>query len=311
MAKKPVAAFLADPHISGRTPEYRREAGSFYGVTFAKLSVVADYMKKRDVPAFIAGDVFDRSRDFMDLWMMREFLASADLGSNRFFVVPGQHDRFYHDAQEKATSLNAVIKSNPGSVSFIPRDAFEIADFSVYGAGWGEEVPVPNYQNAFNILVWHRTLWHKTPVFPGQTDGNVSVEAAKLEKLGYRMVFSGDNHKAFDVRCGGVEVYNLGAFTRTSVTLKDQQPRFCVLFDDRTVESVYVGATDVFDLGRSDADKGREDVKDEFSEALLGGFDPQLSFKANLEAVSKSGVCGEVRLTETQKGMVGDVVNRI
>ena len=139
----------------------------------------------------------------------------------------------------------------------------------------------------------------------------MSAESVRYHELGYDMVFSGDNHKAFDATVGGVEFHNLGAFTRMSVDLRDQQPRFCVLFDDLSVESVYVGEKDVFDMGRSDADKGREDTKDEFSEALAGGFDGSLTFKGNLEAVAKSGECGEAVLTERQKGMVQDVVNAI
>ena len=87
---------------------------------------------------------------------------------------------------------------------------------------------MPYNPEDYNILVLHKTLWHKQSVYPGQTEGNIEVESIKLAKLGYKTVFSGDNHKAFDVRVGGVDFHNLGAFTRNSVDLVNQQPRFCV-----------------------------------------------------------------------------------
>lgn len=310
--KKPIAAFVADIHWTGRTPEYRKETCSFYTVIAKKLMELTAYAKSHGIPTFVAGDTFDRSRDFMDMWTMRQFLLHHAPCPQRIYAVPGQHDLFHHNPNDRATSLNAII-ADDGCLTDMPDVGMDIGAgvAEVYGAGWGQAIPIPENPEAFNVLVWHKTLWHRTPVYPGQTEGNVTVEAAHLSKVGYKMVFSGDNHKAFDVETGGVRFHNIGAFTRDDVTLKSQQPRFCVLFDDLSVESVYVGEKDVFDLGRSDADKGREDKKDEFSEALAGGFDGSLTFKGNLEAVAKSGECGEAVLTERQKGMVQDVVNAI
>ena len=174
-----------------------------------------------------------------------------------------------------------------------------------------KNMPNPQTKNDFNVLILHETLWNKETVFPGQTDGNVAVESVKLKKLGYDMVFSGDNHKAFDIKVGGVQFHNLGAFTRNAVDLADQRPRFCVLYSDKSVESVYVGKTDVFDLTRSIDDKDHAGTKDEFSEALAGGFTHGDTFEGALERAIKSGKCGDLELTETQANILRDVGNNL
>lgn len=313
MSKKPVAAFVADVHWMTRTPEYRKETGAFHEVIGKKLSTMAEYCRKHNIPAFVAGDTFDISRSFNDWWTLRDLVRAEFCPAGNkavdVWVVPGQHDRFHHNPNDLMTSLNALLD---GMVSWrLLTDGVQLDNFArVSGAGWGDSI-LPATSGVPNILVTHRTLWHRTPVYPGQTEGNVAVEAAKYKALGYDMVFSGDNHKAFDVTVGGVEFHNIGAFTRMSVDLKEQLPRFCVLFDDMSVENIFVGEPDVFDIERSDADKGREDKKDEFSEALAGGFEYGHTFKGSLENMEKEGKCGELVFSENQRRFLRDIINSI
>jgi len=243
---------------------------------------------------------------------MKGFDANIDRMDLQFFAVKGQHDMNHHNPKDTATSFNALCRD--GYVgAFSSNDTHEVSfnneQFAFYGCGWGEKYPEPFCKDDNNILILHKTLWHKQPVFPGQTEGNISVESIKLAALGYDIVFSGDNHKAFDVTLGGVRFYNLGALTRNSVDLADQQPRFCVLFSDMSVESFYVGNTDVFDLGRSTDDKSHAATKDEFSEALAGGFSQGDTFEGALDRVIGAGVCGDVELTDKQRGILRDIAN--
>jgi len=319
MNKTPIAAFAADIHWMTRTPEYRRETCPFNEVIAAKLATFAAYLRKHGIPGFMAGDTFDISRSFNDWWTLREVLHERGMffppgrsGALSLCVVAGQHDRFHHNPNDKMTSLNALLSEEDG-LRLMDRRGYEFEPdlCTVYGAGWGDEIPVPTSHVRPNILVLHKTLWNKTPIYPGQVEGNIVEEAKKLRALGYDMVFSGDNHKAFDVTVGGVEFHNIGAFTRQDVTLVNQQPRFMVLFDDMSVESVYVGEKDVFDMGRSDAEKGREDTKDGFSEALAGGFEYGATFKGSLETMEKIGKCAELVFTEPQRRLLRDIINAI
>lgn len=315
--KCPIAAFAADIHWMTRTPEYRRETCPFNEVIANKLTTFAEYLRKHSIPGFVAGDVSDISRNFNDWWTLRAVLRELFRPSNgdriSLCAVPGQHDRFHHNASDPMTTLNALLTETNAPLELMDRRGYEFEPnlCTVYGAGWGDEIPVPISHDRPNVLVLHKTLWNKTPVYPGQVDGNVVEEAKKFRALGYDMVFSGDNHKAFDVTVGGIEFHNIGAFTRQDVTLVNQQPRFMVLFDDMSVESVYVGEKDVFDMGRSDADKGREDTKDGFSEALAGGFEYGATFKGSLVTMVKSGKCGELTFTENQRRFLRDIINSI
>lgn len=316
-SKIPLAAFFADIHWRTSTPEYRKETCPFNDVIAAKLTPIADYCRKHGIPAFVAGDTFDISRSFNDWWTLRELVRAQFCPKGKaeveVWVVPGQHDRFHHNANDPMTSLNALLD---GTTTWRLLPSYEVIELGphvrVYGAGWGDEIPsVAPMIGRMNVLAIHKTLWHQKPIYPGQTEGNVAVEAAKFKELGYDMVFSGDNHKAFDVDIGGVAIHNIGCLTRTDITYKDQQPRFMVLFDDMSVESVFVGEKDVFETERSNDDKGREDKKDGFSEALAGGFEYGSTFKGGLEQIAAVGKCGELVLTENQRNLLRDIVNSI
>lgn len=311
--KIPVAAFFADAHWRTSTPEYRKETCPFNEVIAAKMGALAAYCRLLKIPGFCAGDLCDISRSFMDLWTIREMLAKHFWPSGeqpvKLWIVPGQHDQFHHNPNEKATTLNALF-SDDTEIRRLPEDGVQVAKgICVYGSGWGKTAN--HVVGTGNVLVTHKTLWHQKPIYPGQTEGNVAVEAAKFRELGYDMVFSGDNHKAFDVNMSGVEIHNIGCLTRTDITYKDQQPRFMVLFDDMSVESVFVGEKDVFETERSNDDKGREDKKDGFSEALAGGFEYGSTFKGGLEQIAAVGKCGELVLTENQRKLLRDIVNSI
>jgi hypothetical protein len=316
--KRPIAAFLSDVHWRTKTPEYRVEKDvPFYTVIGRKLKEVLAYTTEHQIPVFCSGDLFDKPRDFMQMWTFHQLFREPErIGVSDFWVVPGQHDMFHHDPNNKATSFNmmclykTVYKMPEGSVVEVPCDDDETSkeNISVYGCGWGQEYPVPYNPEDHNILVLHKTLWHKQSVYPGQTEGNIEVESIKLAKLGYKTVFSGDNHKAFDVRVGGVDFHNLGAFTRNSVDLVNQQPRFCVLFSDLSVESRYVGEEYVFDIETSTDDKEHQNAKDEFSTALAGGFNQGDTFKGALEQVVAVRKCGDLELTDTQTALLTDIL---
>jgi hypothetical protein len=315
--KRPIAAFLSDVHWRTKTPEYRVEKDvPFDTVIGRKLKEVLAYVTEHQIPVFCSGDLFDKPRDFMQMWTFHQFFRGLEmLGVPDFWVVPGQHDMFHHDPNNKATSFNMMCLYKTINRFSRNKGWQLVPDFEkckdvvmVYGCGWGEEYPVPYNPEDHNILVLHKTLWHKQSVYPGQTEGNIEVESIKLAKLGYKTVFSGDNHKAFDVRVGGVDFHNLGAFTRNSVDLANQQPRFCILFDDLSVESRYVGEEDVFDIETSTDDKEHQNAKDEFSMALAGGFNQGDTFKGALQQVVAVRKCGDLELTDTQTALLTDIL---
>lgn len=319
---KPVALFVSDVHWRLDKPEYRKEVGPFVDVIGMKLLELFEYANKHSkyntesLPIFFAGDLFNGARDFMQMWTLNGLIDTWNRTHQKQLVlysVRGQHDMKHHNQSDNATSFNALLRNGVIEVLSGEKSVYltinENRPLAVTGCGWGE-TPL-QCGSANNVLVMHKTLWHKEPVFPGQTEGNISVEAIRLKELGYDMVFSGDNHKSFDVIVGGVEFHNVGAFTRNSVDLADQQPRFCVLRSDMSVESILVGEKDVFDITRSDGDKEHANAKDEFSEALAGGFSRGDTFEGALEGVIASGRCGDLELTTKQLDVLRDILGAI
>lgn len=322
----PISIHVSDIHWRTSVPEYRKEKGDFSRVIEKKLKSMFNFAtkfgKSMSVPIFSSGDLFDGARDFgqydslnllFHQWSDDAKTQSAPKLS--FTAVRGQHDMNHHNPKDKVTAFNALIRT--GLIREMPERTGGMHDgimYAYYGCGWGEEIPVPkkdNCNNTVNILIWHKTLWYKKRVFPGQIEGNIEVESKKLAKLGYSIVFSGDNHIAFDAEVNGVRFYNIGAFTRNSVDLKDQQPRFCVLYSDGSVESMYVGEKDVFELERSTDDKEHTGAKDEFSKALAGGFKQGDTFKGALDKVITAEKCGDLELTTEQLALLRDLRNNI
>lgn len=311
----PVSLHISDVHWRTSVPEYRKESGSFHRVIAKKLQTVFDYNRKNGInplPIFVSGDLFDGTRDFMQYYSLSSFLHEQDWKQTHIYCVRGQHDMYHHNPNDNATAFNALVREK--LIRRLHKPFVLIADnkrFAYYGCSWGESVPVPESTDDTNILILHKTLWYNKPVFPGQVEGNVKIESVKLAELGYNFVFSGDNHKAFDVTYNGVCFHNLGAFTRNSIDLANQQPRFSVLFSDRSVESINVGEHNVFEIDRSEADKFHEGAKDEFSKALAGGFCHGDTFRGSLEATVQSGKCGEVEFTIEQIALLKDIINSL
>ena len=318
----PVALFVSDLHTRLDKPEYRKEQGSFFPVITEKLKTVFDYAHDHSLcgdatlPIFFSGDMFNSARNFMQLWSLFMLIETWNEQHDRklnLYSVRGQHDMQNHNINDNATSFNMLVKYGVLKVIDTPEVmgvnlyCHKYPFISVYGCGWGEDYPIPSNFNDQNVMILHKTMWYRESVFPGQTDGNVSIESIKLHELGYDTVFSGDNHKAFDVKLGGVQFYNVGAFTRNSVDLVDQQPRFCVLREDMSVESVYVGNKDVFDLVRSTDDKSHAKSKDEFSEALAGGYDHGDTFEGAIDKAIGAGKYGDLELTPAQLSILCDV----
>ena len=316
-SRRAAAIFIADVHWTYRVPEYRREKDVLFSqVIGAKLKKVFDKSKEfGGVPVFIAGDLFDRSREFTDFWTFSQFIRKNLPPASyipKIYAVEGQHDQLYHDKDNECTSFNLAI--NMGAIQRMP-PSMKIGECNngfIYACGWGGEYPEPCDKNAHNILLCHRSLWFSTPMFPGQTDGNVYAEAKKLHQLGYSQVFSGDNHVQFDCEIDGVEFHNLGAFSRRDIRLAKQIPRMLVLNDDFTVYSIpLTDDTPVFDSVNSEADKARADKKDEFSISLSQGFDHSDTFKGRLETIAGTGKAGEAELNEKQKEILKDVISSI
>ncbi len=316
--KKRIAIFIADLHWTTLIPQYRKEAGDFTHVIAKKLDVVYEYAAKHDnLPVFVAGDIFHRSRSFLDMWAFKEYMAGVfeKNPTVSFECIRGQHDLFHHNSEDTATSFNAVLTMFEGnflaldsSSTILLSDASDERDMCIYFCGWGEDVVPPDEKDDLNILLIHKGLWRGESPYPGAEDGNVAGFSVELKELGYDIVFSGDYHKAWDARVGGVDFYNIGCFTRRDVTYADQKPRFCVLYDDGTVESVYVGEDDVFDVERSDSSKERKAVRDEFSTALALTYESKTTIQDILKNVIATKQCNDLVINERQSDMLRDVL---
>lgn len=159
---------------------------------------------------------------------------------NPVFCVFGQHDVIGHSkstlpnsplADLQAARIVKVLSDNPvylGSEEEI---------FCLYGASFGEPIPVPNEGDYYNILVTHRMIGSK-PLWPDQV-----LEGPRqfLRKYPcYNLVVCGDYHFRFIETWNGRTIINPGAIVRKTISEFDLEHRPAVVIFDTDTSKVEV-----------------------------------------------------------------------
>ena len=153
------------------------------------------------------------------------------------YAVRGQHDMTLHSKEFEETGFNLLVEA--GLIKVLGAKVTTIEGRSVCGMGWGEELP--DWAGG-DFLIAHVSVSHGDAVIPGATTAAAFREKAKAFKL----VFTGDNHKRFDLPDGirrgkdsyALEggLYNAGCFHRMSSDLAEQVPAAWHVLPDGSVE---------------------------------------------------------------------------
>lgn len=243
---------ISDLHLSPLQPVLRTDPWDNF--CDASISQLRKILEEGDV-LVICGDVFDRPRDIDALSALMTFKQSMDIS---ILAVRGQHDMSFHS---RTTVSCFDLAVSAGVIEDLGDSPRLLGYYVLYGAGWGQDVPIAGHKPPTNILIAHKTLWHKKPIYPGQTEGNVKEFAEQVKNFEY--VFTGDNHVRFEYK----NIYNLGAFTRRSFSLHDQPPAFAS-FDNGVfnIEVVEDGAE--WDFEKAALRNERASVRSEFADNL-------------------------------------------
>ena len=212
---------ISDLHWRCDTPAWRKESDYAKQVLRPQLASLLDTGE----PVIVAGDVFHRSADFAATYDLFTFLKERGAV---LYAVRGQHDMTLHSKEIEETGFNLLVKA--GLIVPLNVVQAEFDGFGVCGMGWGEEVPEARFGD---ILIAHVSVSHGDAVIPGATTATAFREKAK----GFKLVFTGDNHKRFslpDTEASGL--YNAGCFHQMSADLINQPPAAWHVLPDGSVE---------------------------------------------------------------------------
>lgn len=245
-----------------------------------------------------AGDMFDSEN--VSLLVIAHYIEKFKRFGIPIYSIFGQHDLYMYSLRLIERTPLAVLRASgvanllgeKASCVYTPRRGDKLPPIHIYGANFGQEIPVPEDKKALNILVVHKMIGNK-PLYPGQEITEPKTFLRRNPE--YKLVLCGDYHYPFYEDYKGRSIINTGCLVRKTCSEQD-------LFHQPTV-AVYDTETDIFDLFNIDIEPPEkvfnlsnmvnENSKGENSESLSellnsleqGGGSSEIRFKDALLAV--------------------------
>jgi DNA repair exonuclease SbcCD nuclease subunit len=229
---------LSDCHITADKPISRLD-DNILKTGLDKLEYVFNYAFENGIISILqAGDLFDVKRDWSVLSALTKFLEEWQKKGINLYSVSGNHDQYHHQVQNEKTTLGVLVSS--GLITRLGSEGKQLGyaagekPVHVYGASWGESLPISTYKDSVNILVIHRQIL-MSKVFKQQTDCDYAPEFLKQHK-GYDLILTGDAHQKFHyVATDKRQIINTGVMMRLEATkaMIEHQPQF-VVYDTQT-----------------------------------------------------------------------------
>lgn len=222
---------LSDCHLSSNNPIGRKD--DVLETSLRKMNYVLECAKKEKAVIIQAADFLDSSRS----WILHSRL--IDLFEKykeiEIFTIYGQHDMYMHSDESKpATSLGVLIKT--GYIHELDSMPINInRDIHLYGCSFGEEVPIPKYNNVDNILVIHSPI-ASVPLFKSQQYIPAMSFLKSHEK--YKLILCGDIHQKFFFEYKGRYILNTGSMMRLEATKYNFTHKPCFAIFDTVKDEV-------------------------------------------------------------------------
>jgi len=227
---------LSDTHLRQNNPENRKD--DFFETQKFKFEWCLKKYKEENCDLFLqAGDFFDsQNPSFLVLSTYLKLLSKYKIKIN---LVLGQHD-YYYRSKKKIKKTGVGIFRSAGAVRILgkkPFKYFKEGDKKVvhlYGASFGEKIPIPKKEKGFKVLVVHKMISPEA-IYPGQDFIHPRVFGQKYSD--YDLILCGDYHRPFsDVYGKDKFIFNTGVMVRKKIDEADIKP-FCIVFDTEEMDS--------------------------------------------------------------------------
>ena len=258
----------ADLHFTDKTP--RNRVDDYWAVQINKFKQIIEIADENEADIIVAGDVFDSTK--VPYRITKSIMEIIQQSESTFYMVPGQHDLNYHVSGLHNTPLG--ILSTLDNVTILSSEVKTeitsgIEDVSLIGAGWDEEP-----KEKAHIIVMHRMITYKKPLWPGQEDYTTAM--ALLKKYPWAtFIISGDNHKPHYLSVNDKNnnyryQINCGSLMRKS---KDQMTYLPAvhLIDTKLneIKAIHLKINDsVFDLLKIEQEEIQQEIKNQAQEDI-------------------------------------------
>ncbi len=301
-----IFASCSDIHFTDKVPENRTD--TYVDDQFRKFESMLKVVRKKanSKLLLVGGDFFETVHSPYSL-VYRIMLLLNKYKDIKIVGVAGQHDLRYHVSGLKNTPLGILVKA--GYVTILSNNKpyvhrWDLSNtkrrarkgggkISIIGAGWNEDP-----EAEADIVVTHRMVTYKKPLWPGQTD--YSTAKAMLKKWPWaKCIISGDNHKPHvaDFADSGLQI-NCGSLMRSTKAQVDHKP--CVWLIDsadwgyRKHGLGCLPSEEAFDFAKIEKAEKQEEAKlqadkdmDEFISSLSVKDEERPKFKNVLKEVIK------------------------
>ena len=283
-----------DLHLRASNPENRID--NFFETQLGKMEQILEIASKNRCQAILCpGDVFDNPRPSFDVleYYIKLFKKYSIGNSNsdeiEFLTVWGQHDQRFRTKERTALRLMESL----GYMQTFKKITYG-KYIDIYGCDYGEEIPIIENEDNFNLLLIHKTILDK-PIWKGQED---FLQSDKLfRKNPYDLICSGDWHHPVFYQSKTQTILNCGCLVRKTLNEVDLIPHIYILDindEDLTytlnkVDLMYKPADEVFKPEALSREVNIENAKlQEFISNIKNNeISNSLDFRKNLEIMMK------------------------
>ena len=202
----------------------------------SKINYVFKWANKNGAMILQAGDLNDNPRN----WEVLDFYIKAiRKWQVMIFCVFGQHDLYMRRDPSDSPSVLSILMQT-GLVKILGKEPVTTnTGCKIYGANWGDEIPVPSEESKRNVLVLHAPISKKSE-FPGHD--YTSPEYFMKKNPLFHVVLVGDVHKKIYYSTGKYlmdkrYLVNAGPMLRVEATKYNMRHRPCFyVWDSKTNE---------------------------------------------------------------------------
>lgn len=301
-------AAVSDLHLSDKRPKNRKDP-NYKDVCFRKFTNILNICENNNIDTLIiGGDIFDYPT--IPRYVVTEFLNIINTWDIEILVIPGQHDLRYHAKGLDNTPLGNVIAGG-GMKLLHPDSVYKKENIKIVGQGWEEKITIPG-----DILVTHRMVTYKGPLFPGQTDF-ISAAALLNKYKNFKCIISGDNHKPHVLTKNGRLQINCGSIMRSNKSQINYKPEVWII---DTNDWKYIKnpieidkPEDVFDYNKIAMEETKQNARDEAQEkidAFVKTFSGKKGEKVKFQTVVKQ-VIKEVKPSKNVIDIIENILEKI
>jgi len=269
-----------DWHLTAKSPENRLD--DYWNTIQDKVNEVFQIANDHNVKAILQpGDLFDSA--YVSYGVSGYLGSRISNFSGDFISVPGQHDLRFHNSDNHNTPFHMLWKSSLIDIPFVEYPEENIA---IYGAGWGESVPAIKDGRCLNILLTHRMIIRdeKGKLWEGQEEYDVADKL--LQRSGFDLIVSGDNHQSFLSKTKKGMLVNCGSLLRSTISQKDHKPVVYIFNTINCIAKKIELTTEPFDhvmdLEKRERSEKRDEKLNHFIEQLQSTDTADVNYKDNV-----------------------------